>query len=274
MQELGYYPTQALKSHLDDLQKWLLDHNRREDLGRLTLKAFTADDVWLELHVAIVVGFLSTAARTASSGGTLPYEYAQTCLKIVPVELPRQTNVQFPGYSVERFLIQGTVDDSDFDPSKHNLIAGQISALDDLVRCFVRIVPLLSQEKVISIAPYLARRNDNAALHFALRGHDLSCLKRVLITAIPKHDPDTLSALCTLLVHPEYLSALGYWTALDDLLWKNVVEQDLFNSPTHQSLAVIMTHKKLSHMLARAGPSLLVAEAEYLPRLQKLRTLY
>ncbi|KAJ6560500.1 hypothetical protein DFH09DRAFT_1483107, partial [Mycena vulgaris] len=152
----------ALDSHLHSLKAWADDTRNLEGTSNLhaLLKDMSTDDVWVEVNVTIISEFLIEAAHALSQGGDLPYEYLPTVFKMVPVvsysalDTPR----------MDRASIFHPDARASFDPTQYILEAGEITGLDSIMRCFLRILPLLRAEDSIPlIAPYLANRNDLSA---------------------------------------------------------------------------------------------------------------
>ncbi|KAJ7487390.1 hypothetical protein B0H11DRAFT_1790047 [Mycena galericulata] len=219
------------------------------------LNSLQSDTIWLEASVSLVAWSLIDAARTLDSVGVLPHKMMENCRIIIP------TVVDIP--NAERMERFGKLPKSLFDPSA-KAQGPDIMDLDRIMRCLLRLHPLLQQEEVIPIfALYLGRRNNLAVLQFAMADIDLLTFLDVLIEMIqsprPTPDLDVLRTIQVILLLPG-VTVESRWSTQDDRLWDYMVANDMFNSSSFMILSVVLTQRKLHHMHESASNLLQVVE--------------
>ncbi|KAJ7461938.1 hypothetical protein FB451DRAFT_1496228 [Mycena latifolia] len=230
-----------LDDRLQSLRAWSEKDRKISDLQPL-LRSLIKPEIWLEANVTILYE-------------DLPYQLLHTCFKIVPKlphPLPKSATI------MKRSNIFRPRDRGAFDPAQYSIPPGQISGLDWIMRCLLRLAPLLRAEDTAPlISPYLARRNDLNALEFATRECRVEVLMDHLVDALNPGvlDTDVLGAICTVSGLPQFVQHLRSWDARADRLWEFMSERGIFTaqSPVSFSLSALMTLRKLKHI--RASPS-------------------
>lgn len=237
----------------------------------VVLNSMMEPDVWLEANITLVSGFLMNAAHLLYDGGDLSYDCLKICFNIVPDLSPLKSPL------MSRFAILRPEFRHWFDPTRRKTTLGEISGLDWIMRCFLRLIPLIAPEDSVPIlTTYLPRRNDPKALHFAIQECDLRIVVDHLIDMLPSHlDMDMLLAIFSVISLNE-ISMYGRRTDRAEHLWAYMMEHNGFTtpSPLFLSLSAWMKIGKLNHirtltfelMEKRSTPA-----AD--PRLEELRIL-
>ncbi|KAJ7153342.1 hypothetical protein C8R46DRAFT_961697 [Mycena filopes] len=233
----------AIDSTRDALQGWD-DTGTGEIVEVATLLTHVLmEGVWIDLHVSNLCRFVLQAANVNFLGGDLPYEFEQTCFKILPLipapgaasRMPRVAT--FAGSSIGYL-----------DPSRYFKSPDQMSKLDRIMACFLRLLPCLApSDCMAAVTLYLATRNDDEGLDVALQhcalAHLIDCLTAMLE---PKTDNSlVLHALCAVLVRPQYEGPARHWTDRDDILYDFMTTQSIFDDPRFLVLSTVMRMRQL-----------------------------
>ncbi|KAJ6542367.1 hypothetical protein DFH09DRAFT_1392532 [Mycena vulgaris] len=245
--------SRALESRLRSLKTWADGTQKLERIPELQelLNSMTVGEIWLEANTTIVAEFLVCAARRVYAGGDLPCQWLHTCFKILP-ELPPNLPEDFPLSLTTRHHIFLPGDRNTFHPSRNHSGSGRITSLDWIMRCFLRIVPLVRPEDAAPILTvYLAWRNDLKVLEFVTRECRQPVAMNYLVDTLPQRiDADKLLAIYTLLVEGQYEQHLRDWDDRAERLWVYIAEHNVLTTPSPLclSLAALMKLRKQQHI--------------------------
>ncbi|KAJ7494016.1 hypothetical protein FB451DRAFT_1388138 [Mycena latifolia] len=214
------------------------------------LSAMITDEVWLEVNVTIVAGFLLTAAQTLHRGENLPDKSLQTCFKIVPVVPFPDPGMQrmkrdFPDYYVDMV-----------NPSRHTVMSQDILGIHWIMRCFLRILPYLHPADAMPIIlSYLGNCEDTNAVEFATRECHLPYLMDSLVATLELkvHDSELiLQGISVITILSSFNHHLRTWADRDDKLWNYLIVNNMLSPPLPSAIPIIMTQRKIAELLIEA----------------------
>ncbi|KAJ7255915.1 hypothetical protein C8J57DRAFT_1235837 [Mycena rebaudengoi] len=211
---------------------------------RNVLRSLASEETWLVAQVTVAVKFLIKSVGLLHQGGNLPYECFHTCLTIVPAVPARSPEIPPP--SQKSHFKDGDILRR-FDPTSYP--DKKVNELDDLMRCFFRLLPLLHPDDIVPVfSMYLGNRRHVDAVRFATQDCDhqylVKCLAQWLKFAT--HKTDILHAIFTLVVLPDFAGDLREWHEWDDLIWASILENHGLNPESpFMSLASVMIQRKL-----------------------------
>ncbi|KAJ7153322.1 hypothetical protein C8R46DRAFT_1301707 [Mycena filopes] len=245
--------------------------------SRAELKALLVplleDNIWKVMRVLTLCTFIMTAGWINSIGRDLPYEFGQTCFRILPsyVDIPLPDGVSrivatLPNSILERAKWV-------LDPSQFKVSPTKMKNLDHIMAHFFRLFPYLTPNSgAITISTvYLAKRGQHNDVYIALRFCDVEYLQNCLTKALTPTQSDNrniLHAIGVLLaftyIVPNGPMRLGLWTgwhARDNIVYDFMLANGVLDDPEFSLLSAIMRVRKLRQLSVRA-PTLLHLEVK------------
>ncbi|KAJ7660704.1 hypothetical protein DFH06DRAFT_379440 [Mycena polygramma] len=194
---------------------------------------------------------LLIAGRGVANGFELPYNYTLLHYIMVPRVLKPPATVQ----AITSHLVHP------FDPSANDTPSADISAMDHVMACFFRILPVLELETVMNMLTlYLANRNYIYPVWFTSRHcprqYLLDCLVAGLdYTTLPVFNPaiteDTvLQAICAILNVENWDFRIDVcWHEREDYIYTFMSNRGLSTSPKFLYLSALLRARKLSSLI-------------------------
>jgi hypothetical protein len=233
-----------LNSQLELLEACRTESHSDVTKARAILERLTDEQIWVNADITLALLFIFQTLKDLSSGKELSYQYLETYLSFVP-RVPDLANEP-----LERHVMFSDPNLPSFDPSTHQSTSNEIVNMDLVMRCFLRLVTVISPADWIEpVTMYLSRRNDMRAIRSALRDGYGHYLARHLIDALKSthHVDITLRAIYAIQHVDGYSDHL--WDATDADLWEYLTNiGGVISSSSYFCLATILTHRQLYNL--------------------------
>ncbi|KAJ6471613.1 hypothetical protein C8R47DRAFT_1077260 [Mycena vitilis] len=262
-----------LWTHNESLEAWTRDSRKMQRITDVhhVLEALVKDAPWIEASVSLAAEYLLRAAEQVHMGGPPAFEYAQTCVRMVPWSM-LDKKIPFDQRMDRSLTLSDPGLSKIFDPSLNASLPGKISDLDGIMRSLIRLIPHIRPGDLNLVLPvYFGRHSNLEVLGWVVEESNMEQLREFLVAMLepggstPRQD-DLLHAVSTIFAIGRYKQYWVRWTKSDDQLWDYMAETETFATPAFSSLCRVMTMRKYDDLFLSASTLRDVGELQKLSK--------